>query len=110
MASSLLCGRQLTLDTHFLHDVFLPCFLPEFGGGSNRKSVDGRVGKKTSVFLPPRAGHEARGPGQASARPPWGKEVYGRAALSSVGHGTHRRTGAVLYHPSLSRRGGAAAH
>src|SRR5215510_10804842 len=108
MTSPHLVGTKLTPHSYYLDVVFLLCFLPKFRGKDNRKFADGSLGKKRTLFLPPRAGHS--GSASSPASQPSGKGVCGRSPLESVGHGTHRRAGTVSPHSSFPGRGRATAY
>src|SRR5712692_3401474 len=73
MASPIFRGTKLTRHSHYLDVVFLLCFLPEFWAQGNRKTAGGRRGTKTSVFLPPRASHQASNSSQAQHTNPVGR-------------------------------------
>src|SRR6266545_1294652 len=110
IASPVFRGTKLTRPSHYLDVVFLLCFLPEFRGKGNRKTVGGRWGTKTSLFLPPRAGTRDSVASSVSAGHPAGKGVYGRDTREPLGQGPHRCAGAVPLHSSLPGRRRAAAH
>src|SRR5262249_4274345 len=110
MTSPHLVGTKLTPHSYYLDVVFLLCFLPKFRGKDNRKFADGSLGKKRTVFLPPRG--STLGP-RCLLRvhmPSAGKGVYARDTHASVGHGPHRRAETVSPHSALPRRGRAATH
>src|SRR5919198_4504904 len=73
MTSPHLVGTKLTPDSYYLDVVFLLCFLPKFRGKGNRKSAGGSLGKKTHIFLPPRAGPRARVPPMRQHATPVGR-------------------------------------
>src|SRR2546425_71728 len=53
ITSSLLFGTKLTASSHFLHLVFLLCFLPEFRGENHPKTFGGSPARKPSFFCRP---------------------------------------------------------